>query len=85
MKTKNLTKTINKNLFKPTKAEKHKLFKQFTKIEKKAKELNTLLNQFVSQPLALKVGLKGNLFFDTYQKGDVTTVEFKCKVSVKGR
>lgn len=85
MKTKNLTKTINKNLFEPTKAEKNKAFKQFTKIEKKAKELNTLLNQFVSQPLALKVGLKGNLFFDTYQKGDVTTVEFKCKVSVKGR
>lgn len=85
MKTKNLTKTINKNFFEPTKAEKNKLFKQFTKIEKKAKELNTLLNQFVSQPLALKVGLKGNLFFDTYQKGDVTTVEFKGKINLKGR
>lgn len=77
------TKTINKNLFEPTKAETKQAINQYKKIEKKAHELSILLNNFLSQPATIKVGIKGNCFFDSYQKGNVLTAEFKGKISIK--
>ncbi len=78
--TKNLTDTINNELFNKKLTTQSKV----EKLQNLIKQTSETMEQLFNDPEVLKKGVNGNCVFETYTKGDVTTIDFKFKASVKG-
>lgn len=81
----NLTDTINNELFSKPLRTQSKVEKKVEKLQNLIKQTSETMEQLFNDPEVLKKGVKGNCVFESYTKGDVTTIDFKFKASVKGR